>query len=147
LGVHNDIRVLDEALGRFKPHITFNLLEEFHGHQHFDQHVVSYLELMKQSYTGCGPRGLMLARDKALSKQILASHRIRVPKFMVFRRGRVVRPLRRLQYPLFVKSRTAEASLGISQASIVEGDDKLIERVTFIHEKIGTDAIVEEYID
>jgi len=82
-----------------------------------------------------------------LSKQILASHRIRVPRFMVFRRGRAIRPSRRMQFPLFVKSRTAEASLGISQASIVESDEKLRERIIFIHDKIGTDAIVEEYID
>ena len=41
--------------------------------------------------TGCGPRGLMLARDKALAKQILTYHRIRVPDFVVFPRGAAVR--------------------------------------------------------
>ena len=45
----------------------------------YDAHVVSYLELMRQPYTGCNPRGLMLARDKALSKKLLTYHRIRVP--------------------------------------------------------------------
>jgi D-alanine-D-alanine ligase len=147
LGVYNNLRVLDEALADFKPHVTFNLLEEFHGKQHYDQHIVAYLELMQQAYTGCGPRGLVLARDKAISKQILAYHRINVPKFAVFRRGRVIKPSRKLRFPLFVKSLTAEASLGISQASIVDNADKLIERVQFIHDKIATDAIVEEYID
>ncbi|HMH44420.1 MAG TPA: hypothetical protein VK557_13100, partial [Pyrinomonadaceae bacterium] len=39
-------------------HFSFNLLEEFHGYPLYDQHVVSYLELMKQPYTGCNPRGL-----------------------------------------------------------------------------------------
>ena len=61
--------------------MTFNLLEEFDGYPHFDQHVVSFLELMKQKYTGCNPRGLTLARDKALTNKLLAYHRIRVPRF------------------------------------------------------------------
>src|SRR5204862_1051032 len=46
-----------------------------------------------------------------------------------------------------VKSLTQEASIGISQASVVETDDKLKERVTFIHESIKTAAIAEQYIE
>ena len=49
----------------------------------FDQNVVSYLELLRVPYTGCNPRGLMLARDKSLSKKLLAYHRIPVPEFAV----------------------------------------------------------------
>ena len=56
----------------------------------FDQNVVSYLELLQLPYTGCNPRGLLLARDKALSKKLLAYHRIPVPEFEVFRVGRKV---------------------------------------------------------
>ncbi|EQD71606.1 D-alanine--D-alanine ligase, partial [mine drainage metagenome] len=54
----------------------FNLLEEFNGIVTYDQHVVAYLELLRQPYTGCNPRGLLLSRDKPLSKQLLAYHRI-----------------------------------------------------------------------
>ena len=64
--------------------IAFNLVEEFDGIGHFDQHVVSYLELRKQPYTGCNPRGLTLARDKALTKKILAYHGLKVPEFAIF---------------------------------------------------------------
>ena len=67
----------------FKPHIVFNLLEAFADVTTFDQNVVSYLELLRLPYTGCNPRGLILARDKALSKKLLAYHRIRVPEFAV----------------------------------------------------------------
>jgi D-alanine-D-alanine ligase len=52
-----------------------------------------------------------------------------------------------MQFPLMVKSLTQEASIGISQASVVDSDEKLKERVTFIHQSIGTAAIVEQYID
>ena len=108
---------------------------------------VSHLELLKLPYTGCNPRGLLLARDKSLSKKLLAYHRIAVPEFEVFRIGRPIRRPKRLPFPLIVKSLTQEASIGISQASVVDSDEKLKERVAFIHESIGTAAIVEQYIE
>jgi D-alanine-D-alanine ligase len=147
LGVHDDLGDIRRAATDWKPHIAFNLLEGFDDITIFDQNVVSHLELLKLSYTGCNPRGLLLARDKSLSKKLLAYHRIRVPEFEVCRIGRPVRRPKRLQFPLMVKSLTQEASIGISQASVVETDEKLKERVTFIHERIGTAAIVEQYIE
>jgi D-alanine-D-alanine ligase len=147
LGVFSDLGVIRREILDWKPHVAFNLLEEFHGVAVYDQHVASYLELMRKPYTGCNPRGLMLAHDKALCKKILSYHRVSVPDFVVFQRGRVVKPFRRLKFPLLVKSTTEEASLGISQASIVHSDEKLRDRVAFIHEQVKTDALVEEYIE
>jgi D-alanine-D-alanine ligase len=147
LGVHDDLGELRRASTEWKPHIAFNLLEGFDDITIFDQNVVSHLELLKMSYTGCNPRGMLLARDKSLSKKLLAYHRIPVPEFEVFRAGRPIRRSKRLQFPLIVKSLTQEASIGISQASVVDGDEKLKERVTFIHESIGTAAIAEQYIE
>jgi D-alanine-D-alanine ligase len=147
LGVHDDLGDIRRAATDWKPHIAFNLLEGFDDVTIFDQNVVSHLELLKLSYTGCNPRGLLLARDKSLSKKLLAYHRIAVPEFEVFRIGRLIRRPKRLQFPLIVKSLTQEASIGISQASVVESDEKLKERVLFIHESIRTAAIAEQYIE
>jgi len=147
LPVHDDLGEIRRLATEWKPHIAFNLLEGFDDVVIFDQNVVSHLELLKLSYTGCNPRGLLLARDKSLSKKLLAYHRIAVPEFDVFRIGRPIRRPKRLQFPLIVKSLTQEASIGISQASVVDNDEKLKERVAFIHESIGTAAIVEQYIE
>ena len=147
LGVQDELNPIRVAAEEWKPEIVFNLLEEFHGLSNFDQHVVSYLELLKLPYTGCNPRGMVLARSKAITKKIAAYHRVRVPAFIVVPRGRRPRRPKSLHFPLFVKSGSEEASLGISQASLVESDDKLAERVRFIHESIGTDALVEQYIE
>ncbi|MEM6296913.1 MAG: D-alanine--D-alanine ligase [Myxococcota bacterium] len=147
LGLHDELAPLRAALREVKPHVVFNLLEEFHGEAVFDQHVVSYLELQRAAYTGCNPRGLVLGRDKALSKKILHYHRIRCPKFAVFPMGRRPRRPAKLTYPLIVKSLIEEGSTGISEASVVHNDEKLIERVHFIHRSIGTDAIAEQFID
>jgi D-alanine-D-alanine ligase len=146
IGLYSDLGVIHQALEEHRPHIAFNMLEEFHGHSLYDQHVVSYLELERQPYTGCNPRGLTLAHDKALSKKILAYHRILVPGFQVFPMNRKVRRPSRLKFPLLVKSISEEGSAGISQASIVYDDAKLTERVEFVHRQIKTHAIAEQYI-
>ena len=147
LGVQDELGGIRRAVHEFQPTIVFNLLESFDNVTTFDQNVVSYLELLKVPYTGCNPRGLLLARDKSLSKKLLAYHRIPVPDFVVFRYGRTVRMSPRLKFPLIVKSLTYEASVGISQASVVNDEERLRKRVTFIHESLGTDAIAERYID
>ncbi len=147
LGVKSDLGVIREAVEEWKPHIAFNLLEEFDGVAVYDQNVVSYLELLRVPYTGCNPRGLMLARDKVLSKKIFSFHRIPFPEFIMVKEGRSVRRPSWLPFPLIVKSITEEASLGISQASIVEDDEKLKERVAFIHNSVGTGALIERYIE
>jgi len=147
LGVHDDLGEIRRLVTEWKPQIAFNLLEGFDDVVIFDQNVVSHLELLKLPYTGCNSRGMLLARDKSLSKKLLAYHRIRVPEFEVYRAGRPIRRPKRLAFPLMVKSLTEEASIGISQASVVDNDEKLKERVAFIHESIGTAAIVEQYIE
>ncbi len=147
LGVQDDLGAVRTTIEHWKPTIVFNLLESFDDVTTFDMNVVSYLELLRVPYTGCNPRGLMIARDKALSKQLLAYHRIGVPDFVVFKRNRAVRLPPRLTYPVIVKSLTYEASVGISQASVVSDEEKLKRRVEFIHASLGTDAIAERYID
>lgn len=147
LGVKSDLGVIRAAVEEWKPHIAFNLLEEFDGLAVYDQNVVSYLELLRMPYTGCNPRGLMLARDKVLSKKLFSFHRIPFPDFMMVSQGRTVKRPKWLSFPLIVKSVTEEASLGISQASIVQDDEKLKERVAFIHQSVGTGALIERYIE
>ncbi len=147
LGVADELNPIRQAAEEFKPHIVFNLLEAFHEVGTYDQNVVSYLELLRLPYTGCNPRGMILARDKALSKKLMQYHRIPVPEFAVAYRRRKFRLPTRMRFPLMVKSLTQEASIGISQASVVEDERRLLERVQFIHGSINTDAIVEQYIE
>lgn len=52
-----------------------------------------------------------------------------------------------MKFPLIVKCLNEEASLGISQASVVNNDEKLQERIKFIHKKWGIDAIAEQFIE
>jgi D-alanine-D-alanine ligase len=149
LGVLDSLSALRETVKEWKPHVVFNFLQEYAGITAYGQYVVAYLELLRQPYTGCNPRGLMLSSDKVLTKQVLAWHRIATPAFHLFPYGHRFQPPKKgkLEFPLFVKSATEDASIGISQASIVETMAQLEERVAFIHETAQSDALVEEYID
>jgi len=147
LGLFDDLGLIRKALDEIKPHVSFNLLEEFHGQSLFDYHIASYMELLKQTYTGCNPRGLMLAHDKALSKKIMAYHRIRTPGFTVYPMSQKIKISKRLKFPLFVKSLYEEGSYGIAQASIVTNREKLTERISYLHEKMSTPVMAEEFIN
>lgn len=147
IGVSDDLSPIRPAIDEFKPTIVFNLMEAFADVGVFDQNVVSYLELLRVPYTGCNPRGLTLSRDKGLAKKLMAYHRIPVPDFLVVPRGRKAILPKRLRFPLIVKSLIYESSVGISQASVVASDDQLAKRVQFVHDTIGTPAIVEQFVD
>jgi D-alanine-D-alanine ligase len=147
IGLLDSLTELRTSIQEWRPHLVFNLLEEFDGIAKHDQHVVAFLELLHQPYTGCNPRGLMLSRDKVLSKQLLAYHRIPTPRFVVFRRGKRVQLPSKLRYPLFVKSATDDASLGIAQASVCQDAPSVRERIAFVHDTTQSDALVEEYIE
>lgn len=147
VGVFDDLTPIRRAIKEWSPHIAFMLLEEFHGLGVYDSAIAGYLELMRLPYTGCNPRGLMLSRDKALSKKILRFHRIPTPRFAVFPLGRSVKRLPKLKFPLIVKSVVEDASFGIAQASIVRDREALAGRIEFVHKHAESDALVEEFIE
>ena len=147
LGVVRELELVEQICRDWKPHIVFNMLEDVYGIIPYDHNMMAFLELLGVAYTGCNPLGILLSRDKALTKKLITYHKIRVPKFMVCRRGRRVRRPKRLGFPLIVKSLIEDASYGISQRSVAQDDASLNERVAFIHEKFHSDAIVEQFID
>jgi len=148
LGVAEELSPIRQQVAEWRPHIVFNVLTHFHDVATYDAHVVSFLELLKQPYTGCNPRGIVLAGDKALSKKILAWHRIPCPAFAVFAPGcRTVRLPARMTFPIIVKSAVEHGSTGIAQASVVHDDKGLRERVEFMHRTLSTDAIAEQFIE
>ena len=147
LAIFDDLDLLRQKLQSFQPDVIFNLADQFRNNRAFDQNIVSFLEMQGLPFTGCGSTGLTLCKHKGISKKILGYHRIHVPEFVTIARGkRIARPPR-LRFPILVKPLKEEASIGISQASLVENDDQFKERVQFIHDKYGNDVIAEEYIE
>jgi len=147
VGVAEQLAPVLERLHAFQPKLVFNGCESFRGQAQHEYAFATVLEMHGYRYTGSSPTGLLVARNKSLTKKILAHHGIRVPAFAEFRPGeKPVRPSE-LRFPLIVKPLLEDASVGISQASVVKDDEDLAARVKFIHEKFHQAAIVEELIE
>ena len=147
LGVYDDITLLFKEVEENSPDVVFNLTEIFLGKAYFDRNIPSVLELLELPYTGCDPVSMMVCNNKAMTKKILAYHKIKIPAFHIFHKGKRIWHPRRLKFPVMVKPLKEEASTGIAQASFVQNEKDLIERVQFIHEKFDMAALAEEYID
>lgn len=146
LGVHDNVKEVVHEVETFKPKIVFNLMDDFDDQSMLDQNVPSLIELLKVPYTGCNPRGLILSRDKALSKSLVKECGIKVPRFWPIQKDKYGNLSLVDKFPVIVKSRTEDASCGISQASVVKNSTDLVERIERVWHCVDTDAIVEEYI-
>jgi D-alanine-D-alanine ligase len=147
LAVFDEVKAVFDKIELFKPDVVFNLCETFFSDRSHEPNIPALLELMRVPYTGAGPDALMLCKDKALAKKLLAFHRIRVARFVVSSRERPLRRLGRFSYPAFVKPVGEEASDGIALASLAKCEEEAIERARFLHERFESDALIEEYID
>jgi D-alanine-D-alanine ligase len=134
-----------ERLRELAPRLVFNLTEWIDGDRSQDAAIAGLLDLMKLRYTGTGPAGMRLARDKALSKDIAAAAGAEVPRyFVVPRRGRVHNP--GLRYPLVVKPRFGDGSDEVRGNSLVRGERALAQRVRVLRERVDGPLICEEYV-
>ena len=146
-GLFNDIHELIRELQERPPDLVFNLCEAFNNDREQEPNIAGLFELMRVKYTGAGPSALQICKDKGLTKKILSYHRIQIPRFVISRKSRPLRRLRRFSYPAFIKPLGLEGSEGIAQMSFADDETGCLERVRFVHESLKVDAIVEEYID
>jgi D-alanine-D-alanine ligase len=146
LGFRHDVLQLLNGLKAEPFDVVFNLTERFRDLSSLDYSVAGMLEMVGAPYTGAGPTGLILARHKALTKMVLTHHDVSTPRFIEIDVGSPCRRPSDLRFPLIVKPVDEDASVGIARASVVRDDVALSERVSFVHERLKTAAIVEEFI-
>jgi D-alanine-D-alanine ligase len=147
-GIKDDPHAMSKLFGEWKPDLVFNATEAFLDNSNLDYLVPALLEAEGYRYTGAPPLALLVTRNKAMSKKILAFHDIKVPSFKSFRPGEVPDEQNtNFRFPVIVKPLSADASEGISQASIVHDVKAIADRVAWVHEKFTQPAIVEEYVE
>ena len=147
VGVSDDLQYLVSCLDQMRPDLVFNAAEAFHGNPGLEYLVPGMLEAEGYPYTGSPPQSLLVSRNKAMSKKVLAWHDIRVPGFATWRPGETLESRGDLRYPVIVKPLQSDASVGIAQASVVQDEASLLERVTLVHERFHQPAIAEEFVD
>ena len=147
LGVHDDVHDTSTRLADWKPELVFNATEAFFDHAELDYLIPAMLESQGHRYTGAPPLALLVTRNKAMSKKILAYHGVKVPAFQSFRVGERPAATVPMRFPLIVKPMQSDGSEGIAKASIVHDVEALGKRVAFLHRRFGKAAIAEEYIE
>lgn len=135
---------LAEQLRSLAPDICFNLCEGHWGDSR-ESHVPAILEMLRLPYTGSGVLALAVTLDKPLTKRLLAYHGLPTPAFQVFHRAdTAVRP--DLTYPLFVKPSREGSSLGVTAASIVDGERELRDQLAQQLDRFQQPILVERFV-
>lgn len=140
-----DVIATIQSLREIGPDLVFNLTEWLDGDRSLDAAITGLLDMLKVPYTGTGPDGMQLARDKALSKEIVSRLGVDVPRHFVAN-GMDALDDHGLDYPLIVKPQFGDASEALSANSVVKNVEELRERVASLRERLGTPLICEEFI-
>lgn len=146
-GIYDDIEPFLKLVREEKPDLVFNMSEAFSGKRDFEPNLTALMQLMGIPFTGAGPMSLQLCKDKGLTKVILGYHQIRTPKFLVVKKTKALPSLKKFKFPAIIKPLQLESSEGISQVSYVENEKDAMARIKFVHDRMGVDAIIEEFID
>ncbi len=132
-------------LRALQPKLVFNLTESVALDRSQDAAIAGLLDLLRIPYTGTGPVGLQLARDKALSKQIAADLGVAVPRYFVVPAcGPIRNP--RVPYPLIVKPQFGDGSDEVRVNSLVRNERELVQRVRVLRRRVRGPLICEEFI-
>ncbi len=146
LVVDDEVQPLVTSLSNDRPDLVFNIAESFAGKSALESNVAALLNLLGLHYTGSSPAGLILAGDKTLTKKVLSFHGILTAKFATVFRG-AVDWAGEVNFPLILKPPQEDASLGITQKSIVNNVKELLETMTSIQEEYQGPVLAEEFID
>ncbi len=147
LPINQSIDRITNGVKEVKPDLIFNLVETFRNNDRFDSNVTALIEMLKVPFTGATSGGLFLSNDKHVSKKIFDFHRISYADFFIVRVGQDVAVPRGFTYPLFVKPVREDASIGIDDNSVARDYESLVKKVKELHETLGGDVMVEEFID
>jgi D-alanine-D-alanine ligase len=149
LGVGDSVRTVVERLSERRPQVIVNFCEAFAGQTAGEPHLAAMFELLGIPYTGSPPECLALVRDKARTKWLLAGAGLPTAPFVSVMPGDPLpqQPLSTwlANGRLFVKPAAEDASLGISQESVV-ADWQALERQVERVSPYGR-VLVEPYID
>jgi D-alanine-D-alanine ligase len=144
--VADDIAPVIDALRRARPELVFNLTESFDGISSQDSSLAALLNLLGLRYTGSSPSGLMVAGDKSLTKKVLSFHGIQTPKFATVFRG-AVDWAGDIQFPLIVKPPQEDASIGITNGSIVHDLRELFGKIDSLQTEFRSPVLLEEFVE
>lgn len=146
--ITSDLGKTIQKLSAFRPDVVVNLVESVEGNAEYEAYHAGLYELMKISYTGNVPLCLGNCLNKFRAKHLLKARGIPVPKAVVVYPDQPIEPEKlELRYPVITKLLQEDASIGISENSVVLGKESLESQCRFLFSQYNQPVLVEEYID
>ncbi|HSL90519.1 MAG TPA: hypothetical protein VK870_14540 [Ignavibacteriaceae bacterium] len=140
-------RVVDKITS-FNPDAILNFVESIEGIAHYEYCMAALYELIGYHYSGNIPSTLGNCLNKELAKSILKSFGVNTPGFLTLEaHTRFSEDDIDLHYPLIMKLLDEDASIGISEYSVVNTFEDLKRHYKFLSETYNKSILIEEYID
>jgi len=124
--------------------MIYNLCETVDEDARLAGHPAALFELLGLPFTGSPSCAIMNATDKITTKRLLRAAGINTPSYLIYD-GAACFPIKALRYPVIIKPRYEDASIGIDQESICSDEGSLAARLRERYNIFGT-LIVEEFI-
>jgi D-alanine-D-alanine ligase len=148
LAVDRNIRQMISRINSFSPDVIYNFVESVEGISSFEWCIAGLFELLGYEYTGSVPMTLGNCLNKSRTKNILKARGINTPDYFVLKPdSKFTKKDISLNYPVIMKLVSEDASIGISEFSVVNNYRQLKKQFRFLLETYKQDILIEEYIE
>lgn len=148
LAVDRNVQKVINNLNAFNPDVIYNFVESVEGISTYESSMAGLFELLGYEITGCSPITLGNCLNKARAKAILKSRGILTPEYRTLKKTkRFTEKEIKLRYPMILKLMNEDASIGISEFSVVKNYSELRKQLSFLAETYNQDVILEEFIE
>lgn len=148
LPIYNNIESVIKNIEKFKPDVIFNFVESVEGITSYEFCIAGVYELLGYKYTGNRPQTLGNCLNKSITKNILKAFNIDTPSYLTLTKNDELNKKNfTLKFPVIVKLLKEDASIGISENSVIYNFKKLLKQVEFLSTTYKSDIIIEEYIN
>lgn len=148
LPITRDIESAIYKIDEFEPDLIFNFVESIEGIASYEYCVAGVYELLGYEYTGNTPQTLGNCLNKSITKKILRSFNINTPYSITISNIKdLIENDFPLEYPVIIKLLKEDASIGISEFSVVNNFEMLNKQIEFLFNTYKSEIIIEEYIE
>lgn len=135
-------------INTYAPDVILNFVESVEGISTHEYCMAGLFELLKVEFTGNQPLCLGNCLNKWRAKSILRSDNINTPKALVIDKSTVLsRKTFSLNFPVILKLLNEDASIGISEYSVVKNFKNFKKHIKFLTATYNQDILAEEYIN
>lgn len=143
-----DITSSISKIKELNPDVCFNFVESLDGESNFESYIAGLYELLNLPFTGNSMLCLGTCLNKQITKQILKANYINTANFKILEyNSKIPIDTKGLKFPLILKLNKEDASIGISENSVVKNKNQFNKQVEYLFNTYKQNILVEEYIE